>query len=145
MASATAACPGFESGRPSQSEADRFYVQRALDLVRAADRNETDHLRAVIADDARFEIRRGDHITVRSFGPPGAVKMVKDVKPIRFEAQSLWAGPIAFVPSGCSWEVELLFRTNQPLEGIRMKFSFRDGRLTSAVGDAVTLIEGEVH
>ena len=143
--SEAATCPGFESGRANQSEADRFYVERALDVVRAAERNDTDHLRAVIADDARFEIRRGDYIPVSSFGPAGAVQMVKDVKPIQFEAQSVWTGPISVVPTACTWEVDLLFRTNQPLEGIRVKFSFRDGRLTSAVGDAVTLIKGEVR
>lgn len=139
-----AICPGFEGGSASQIDADRFYVERALDVMRAAARKDTDALRTVVAEEARFEIWRGDYTTsARRIGPDGAVEMVQDVKPIRFEAQSVAMGPIEFVPDGCSWAVDLLFRTDQPLEGVRVRFSFRDGKLISAVGNAVQLIEGE--
>lgn len=146
FAGEAAACPGFEGGRASRVEADRFYVDRALSVVRAASENDTAALSVVVADDARFEVWRGDYTSsARSSGPVGAIQMVQDVRPVWFEAQSVANGPISYLPFPCTWEVALLFRTGQPREGVSVRFSFLDGRLTSAVGHAVTLLEGNVR
>ena len=146
VAGEAAACPGFEGGRASRIEIDRFYVDRALGVVRAASANDTAVLSVAVADEARFEVWRGDYTSsARSTGPAGAIQMVEDVGPVRFEAQSIATGPIYYIPARCAWEVALLFRSDQSREGVSVTFRFLDGRLTSAVGHAVTLLEGNVR
>lgn len=139
-------CPGFEGEQASRIDADTFYIQRVLSILSAASREDATILSSLVAGDARFEIWRGDYTSsAREVGPAGAIQMVRDVNPLRFEAQSAATGPIRFIPTQCSWEITVLFRSDQPSQGVSIHFSFRDGILASATGSGVALIEGNVR
>ena len=146
VVSESAPCPGFENGQVSRIDADSFYVQRVLSILRAASREDMTTLNSLVASDARFEIWRGDYTSsARETGPSGAIQMARDVNPLVFEAQSAATGPISVMPTQCSWEITILFRSDQPSQGVSIKFDFRDGALASATGSGVALIEGNVR
>lgn len=141
-----AGCPGFATGATTRIEADKFYVRRSIDIVSAAAKSDATTLGSLVASDARSEIWRGDSASsARSKGPQGVIQLVRDVKPIGYLAQSPHTGPITLKPSRCGWEVTLLLRTKQHDEAVSMSFSYRDGLLLSAVGHAVTLLNGNVR
>lgn len=136
------ACPSVAS----RIEADRLYVDRSLLIMKAAANGDVNVLNRLVASDAHLEVWRGDYTSAaRSKGPPGVIELVRDVNPTGYLTASSEIGPTRVQFSRCTWEVTLLLRTKEPEQAISVKFRYHYGRLSSAVGEAVTLIEGDVH
>jgi len=124
---------------------DRFYAERAVTIVRAGLKNDTEALCPMIAPNAEFSIRRGDSGTGRRKGVPGLLEMVRALKPTRFENASRTTGPFTIAVKKCEWDVTVLFHTEEPDIGVTMKFEFADGVLMRAHGTEMEVFEGDVR
>jgi hypothetical protein len=139
-------CPGIAHARGNSVEIDRFYARRATLIVRAALSQDLPTLDAQVDRRAHFALWRGDFSSSgRDEGSAGAIEFARDLRPVRFELASVQPGPISVLVPDCRWSVTILFRTPQTEVGVSVRFDFREGRLTSATGSQVAILEGEIR
>lgn len=138
-------CPGFEAGEANSMAADRLYVRRAINVVDRALANDLVGLSTLVAPEAEFEVWRGDSgLSPRDPGLTGVAEFFRRLHPTSFQSTSGITGPIAVIQSECTWNVTVLFRTDEPDEGVSFEFKFHDGLLVSALGREVVLMEGSL-
>lgn len=141
---AGSACPGFESGPTSDTDVDRFYANRAVEIVRAAGKG--DELEGLVSPDFDFEIWRGDAASGSRMkkGADAAVAMAAYLKPTSYQFVTVFSGPIATVPpEQCRWSAKLLWRREGDELGVSTIFDFEDGRLVRVTGSSVMIVEGD--
>jgi hypothetical protein len=139
-------CPGFVDGQASQFDADEFYANRAISIVRAALKNDAASLDSLVAAQAKFAISRGDYTTsARDSGVRGIMEMVRDVKPTGFQTSTTLRGPLSVLIEKCAWTAQVTLRTAKSDEGVVVKFDFVDGLLVQGTGHQVKLAEGDLH
>ncbi len=138
-------CPGINDGKAQQVETDRFYAQRAVQIVEAGLSGDEEALDAAVAPGAEFIIWRRDYSRMReSRGNAGAIAFARDLEAKAFQLQSAQPGPIVWLVPDCAWSVTILFRTDDPAIGVSVKYKFRKGLLTSATGSEVAILEGNI-
>jgi len=138
-------CPGMVDGGGYSDKIDQFYAERAVAIVRAGLKNDTEALGPMVAPNAEFSIWRGDSGTGRRKGVLGLLEMVRNLKPTRFENSSRTTGPFTIAVKKCEWDVTVIFHTEQPGIGVTMTFEFADGVLMRAHGTEMELFEGDVR
>lgn len=138
-------CPGFSEGRTSPEHIDQFYAKRAAGIISAGLNGDTDALAALVAPKASLGFWDSDSfILARQPGPPGVPQLVEALKPVRFLHPT--PSTLVVVTSlKCAWTTTLLFRREQPDEGVNMTFDFVDGLLVKATGKVVLLTEGDIR
>ena len=141
------ACPGFPEGSAtSPTEVDRFYLARAVAIVRAGLAGDTATLGTLISPDATFFTWRGDYATGgRKSGVAGAIAWAKDLNPSRFESAIDQLGAIAVTPSACEQTTRILFRTPDAAKGVTVTLEFVEGQLVRASGRELLLVDGDIR
>ncbi|MEG3152052.1 hypothetical protein U1769_19355 [Sphingomonas sp. ZT3P38] len=139
-------CPGFAEGNASPGAVDRFYVARAVTIVRAGLAADTATLATLVSPDAAFATWRGDYaIGGRETGVAGTVAWARDLNPSRFESSIDQRGPISVATPNCRQTARILFGTRDAGTGVNVTFEFLDGLLVRATGREVILVEGEIR
>jgi len=140
-------CPGFAEGNASSpGEVDRFYVARAVTIVRVGLGADTATLATLVAPNAAFATWRGDYATGgREAGVAGAVAWARDLDPSRFESFIDQRGLVSVTTPNCRQTATILFRTQGAGTGINVTFEFLDGLLVRATGREVMLVEGAIR
>jgi hypothetical protein len=139
-------CPGFGTGWASPSEVKQFYADRAVEIVRAAFARDEKALGEMISPAAKFEIWRGDYTSsAREIGVQGMLQMARDVKPSRYRIAIPLSGPISISSNPCHHDAAVIFDTERDAESVEIVFSFVDGKLAAAKGNAARLTQGSIR
>jgi hypothetical protein len=136
------ACPATAS----QFETDRFYAQRAADILRAGAAKDQILLAKLVAPTASYDIQSGDTFMGNpKRGVDAIIALTQFMRLTRYQGQSPFHGPIVIVHLACTWDVTLLFPSSAGELSMKMTFSFEQGLLTKVRGNSVQLFEGDAR
>lgn len=130
----------------SRFDTDRFYAQRATEILRAGAAKNQTLLAKLVSPKAFYDIQSGDvFLGGARRGAEAIIELVRIAKFARYQIQSPFSGPIALQHLACTWDVTLLFPSGTDEISMQMTFSFVDGLLTKVQGRSVEVFEGDAR
>lgn len=122
----------------------RRFAARAVNIVRAAARNDRQSLSLSVSRAAEFTIWRGDAgIGRRLTGSDGAIEFARYIDSTQFGYHVPFAGPVSTNRCGAQ-TVTITFSSMNGERAFTVDFRFDGGLLVEAVGHEGTMTEGEL-
>jgi hypothetical protein len=139
------ACPGFEEGGSGTEAVNQFYAMRAMDILIAGLLSKREALDQFVATDAKFTIWDADSDSCcRGQGPNAAIAFAHQLQATRYQFWSDWSMLSVRPTLKCEWSVAVIFTTNDRNSSVIMDYKFEDGRLVSAKGHRVHVVQGQI-
>ncbi len=139
-------CKMLAEGRSSPAEIDRFYGDKAVDIIRIGLAGDKTTLGNLIASGFSYTIQDADNF----FGPrsdtgvPAAIRLAEYLEPKGYRISS----PLTLLLQRkytCIWTVTVVFEKAHNRDAVAADFTFTDDKLSQVVGRTMVEFRDDLH